>query len=353
MNLKILDRANIVSTIVFLLGCFGLIAVMVFDKFYWGTDLIAEGWPNFSAGYVVRSIIIFSSTFAMLWSLIGSSRPKLVLFETKGIPVEQLSLLGALFISVAILFVFKFKPHWFNKLSLEDGPIEWGSFILLSGSCIVAVISLIKSRKVANMPKGTRLSMAFLALLFFLMAMEEVSWFQRVLEIKTPATFNTNDQHELNLHNFYTEPIENIYYFGTFLFLVVFPFVRLFFSYITNNKYLRIFVARPLIGVVGTIACAYNWDMWNIIFTQIAFFSSVLILVIFLVFSSNRNERYLISLVIFLNVATQVIFLTNGVNYARRWELTEYKEFFIPLALFIYSIDVFAYIKRAGFPEKS
>jgi len=349
LNLKIIEGVNITSTIVFLLGCIGLIAVIVFDRLYWGTGVIAEGWPNFSAEHIVRSITIFISTFAMLWSLIGSSRPKLVLNGSSGMPIEQLSILGVLFTSVVIVFLFIFKPLWFNALSYEDGIIEWGSAMLLFGSCIIAAITFSKSRNVSNLPNGTRLSIAFLSLVFFLIAMEEVSWFQRVLEIETPRAFNANLQYEFNLHNFYTNPIENIYYFGVFLFLVAFPFVRLLFPCISDHKYLRIFVARPFIGVIGTIACAYNFDMWNGIFTQIAFFGSVLILFVFFVFSSYRNERYIILFTILLIVATQVIFLTNGVNFAREWEVTEYKEFFIPLALFIYSLDMFTYMKHAQF----
>jgi hypothetical protein len=289
----------------------------------------------------------------MFWSLIGSSRPKLRLDESRGVPLEQLSILGVVFISVVILFLFIFEPSIFNALSLEDGIIEWGSAILLFGSCIITAISFSKSRNVSNIPKGTQLSIALLSLVFFVMTMEEVSWFQRVLEIETPKVFDANSQNEMNLHNFYTNPIENIYYIGAFLFLVVLPFIRLLFPCISNNNYLRIFVARPFIGVIGSIACAYNFDMWNIIFTQIAFFGSVLILFVFFVFSSNRNEKYIISFTILLITATQVLFLINGENFARQWEVTEYKEFFIPLALFIYSLDVFTYMKQVRLPEKS
>ena len=64
---------RLLSIIVFILGCTGLIAVMVFDKLYWGTNILAEGWPDFSPGHIVRSIIIFFSTLAMLWSFISSN----------------------------------------------------------------------------------------------------------------------------------------------------------------------------------------------------------------------------------------------------------------------------------------
>ncbi len=192
-----------------------------------------------------------------------------------------------------------------------------------------------------------------LDLVELIMAMEEVSWFQRVMEIETPKLFESNSQYEMNLHNYATNYTENLYYFGAFVFLVVLPFIRSLFPFVLNNKYLKIFVARPFIGVIGTIACAYNFDMWNIIFTQITFFGSLVILFAFAIFSSVRNERYVILFTIVLITITQILFLVNGINFDRLWEITEYKEFLISLALFIYSLDVFLHIKRTFLLEKS
>jgi len=346
-------NSNILSIIVFLLGSIGLIAVMAFDKLYWRTGIIAEGWPNTSPGHLVRSIIIFISVFAIFWSLIGDRKLKLTLDESNSTSWHLLYILGTLLVSSLILVLFIFEPSIFSKLSREDGPIEWGSALLLFGSSIIATISFLKSRYVLNIPKHTQLSLAFLSLVFFVMAMEEVSWFQRVLEIETPKTFAGNSQSEMNLHNFATNYVENIYYFGAFLFLMVLPSIRFLYPSISNNDYLRIFVARPFIAVIGSIAFAYNFDMWNIIFTQIAFFYSVVILFAFAIFNSNKNEKYIILFTILLITITQVLFLVNGANFARLWEVTEYKEFFIPLALFIYSWDVFTHINRLYLLEKS
>ncbi len=287
----------------------------------------------------------------MFWSLIGS-RAKLRIDKNNGAPLESLSISCILFVSMVILYLFLFEISIFNTLSLEDGIIENGSAILLFGSCVLVTIVFLKSWNVSNITKSAQLSFAFLLLVFFVMAMEEVSWFQRALEIETPILFSANLQNEINFHNFYTNPVENIYYFGAFIYLVVLPFFRLLFPFVSNNNYLKIFVARPFIGVLGSVACAYNFDMWNIVFTQIAFFGSVLILFIF-VFSSDRNEAYIILFTILIITSTQLLFLINGENFAREWEVTEYKEFFIALVLFIYSMDVFAYTKHAWLSEKN
>lgn len=326
---------------------------MAFDKLYLGVGVLVEGWPKSSADYIIRSIVISISTLAMLWSLTSGSRPKLILDERNGVRFERFSILGVMSASVVFLFLFIFSPLSFNTLSMEDGFIEWASAILLFGSCIVSAISFSKTRNASGIPRGTQLSLAILSLVFFVIAMEEVSWFQRVLEIETPKAFEGNYQKEMNLHNFATNKVENIYYFSTFIFLVLLPFIRLMFPFVSNNNYLKLFVARPFIGIIGSIACAYNFDMWNIIFTQIAFFGSVAILFSFLVFSSNRNDKYIISFTIIFIISTQLLFLSNGINFVRLWEVTEYKEFFIPLVFFIYSLDMFLYIKRVRLSDKS
>jgi hypothetical protein len=347
-----IENINATSTIAFILGCIGLVAVMLFDELYWGNAILVEGWPNLSSGHIVRSIIIFISIVGMVWSLIGNKRPEFRLDENSELPFEQLSILGVLSVSIVFLFLFIFKPSTFNTLSLEDGVIEWGSFMFLFGGCVVAAFSLLLSRNVSNIPRGARLSIALLSLVFFVIAMEEVSWLQRTFEFKTPKMFGANLQHEMNLHNFYTNIVENIYYNGVFFFLVVFPFIRLLFPCISNNNYLRIFVARPFIGVIGSIACAYNFDMWNVIFTQIAFFASLLTLFVFLICSTNCREKCITAFTIFLIIATQSIFIAKGANFDRLWEVTEYKEFFIPMVLFIYSIDLFIYMKRARLADR-
>ncbi len=353
MKYNIFENSRNVSFILFLLGSIGLILVVIFDGLYWRTGVFAEGWPDFTLGHLIRSIIIFVSVLGLFLSMVRSSKAKLVVDEDKWMPLGLSSILGSLSASVIILFTFILKPSVFSALSLEDGPIEWGAFLLLFCSCIIIAIAFSKSRNVLSISNATQVSLALLSFIFFVIAMEEVSWFQRVLDIETPKMFGRNAQNEMNLHNFATNYVENIYYFGAFLFLVVLPFIRRFFPSASSNNYLRVFVAPPFIAVVGSIACAYNFDMWNIVFTQIAFFGGVIVLFIFAIFNKNKDEQYIILFAIFIIVITQILFLVNGVNFSRLWEVTEYKEFFISLAFFMYSLSVLNNINRVSLHEKS
>lgn len=346
MKTKNIDVDITIKKIVFLIGCLCLVSIIVFDILNSDTYNLKEGWPNFSVPYIIRSIIIFISIIALFWGLVGHHRPKLVISENNGVSLERVGILMVIFISVIILLIFIFDPTTFNAISKEDNIIEWTSSKLLFGSCFITTFSFLNNYHVLKDSKLIRLSLALLSFAFFIMAMEEVSWFQRVLQIETPKLFESNGQHEMNLHNFATNYIENLYYFGAFVFLVVFPFIRFLFPSITNNNYLKTFVPRPFIGVICSIACAYNFDMWNIIFTQISFYGSLIILCVFTIFSSVRNERYIILFTILLITTSQILFLVNGINFDRLWEITEYKEFLIALALFIYSWDVFFHIKK-------
>lgn len=343
---KYVEFYKLTSIFTILAGCSGIVTLLLLDKIYWNANIFEEGPPIFSNDYIFRSIVVFISIAAISWGLVSGSRPICRLGENSGFSLEVFSVLVTMFVSILILFLFVFEPLTFNTLSLEDGFVEWGSAVLLFGSCILIFISFLRSLSSPGVSKIIKLSLIFLCFVFFVIAMEEVSWFQRVLDIKTPEGFSSNLQDEMNLHNFYTNPVENLYYFGSFLFLVFLPFLRLFFPFISNSNYLDFFVARPFIVLVGSIACAYNFDMWNIIFTQIMFFGSVVALLAFFIFCNNKSERYLIFTVMFTVVFTQFLFLTNGENFSREWEVTEYKEFFIPLAFFIYSLDVLKHTKH-------
>ncbi|NJN44664.1 MAG: hypothetical protein HC806_08075 [Anaerolineae bacterium] len=210
------------SILRFILGCIGLISIPALDKLYWRIGVLTEGSPDFSQLYLFRSTIIFVSTLAVVWVLVGLKKPRPVIVKNDGIPVETTSILGTLSFSLIFLILFIFAPSTFSTLSLEDGLIEWASALLLFGGCILFAINFLKYRKNTRISNAVRLSFVILSLVLFVTAMEEISWFQRVFEVESPTIFTRTDQKELNLHNFATNYVENIYYTGAYLFLVVF-----------------------------------------------------------------------------------------------------------------------------------
>ena len=332
-------RAVRVSVI--LLGCLGVTAIVGSDVFYFQTGLLGEGLPDFSPGRLLRSAIIFLSLVVIAFGFTGGWPRTVEMAKNAGDHFARPSILGALCVAGLFLLLFLIDPVVFNEISLEDGPIEWGLALLLLCCCVVFMMSFAKARTQAQVSAFTMGMLALLAFVFFIIAMEELSWFQRMLGLETSDMFAGNEQREMNLHNFATDRIENAYYFGAFLFLVVLPILRILFPATAGNRHVTSLIPRPFIAVIGAIACAYNFDMWNILFTQIAFFGSIIALSLLALLSASDNDRIVVVGALLLLMTTQTVFLVNGDDFYRLWTVTEYKEFLIPLGFLAYSVSVY------------
>lgn len=88
------------------------------------------------------------------------------------------------------------------RLLGEDGLVEWMQFL-----CFTVLAGMLGFIAVDRSTKQSWLSLeviaiAGLAMVVALAALEEISWFQRVLEIDSPEFFKQNNrQYETNLHN--------------------------------------------------------------------------------------------------------------------------------------------------------
>lgn len=108
---------------------------------------------------------------------------------------------------------------WINK---EDGIIETASAILLLvASVLCAVVAF------SGKPSGVVRAMhAFLCVLFFVMAGEEVSWAQRFFAIETPeALRKINVQQELNFHNLFGYFFDHLFILCFFLWGCIVPLI--------------------------------------------------------------------------------------------------------------------------------
>jgi hypothetical protein len=338
------------SLAILLLGLAGIASVLTVDQLYLREGLLAEGWPNLGYGYVLRSALILASVSLILrYFIIRGKRGPGVGSNSVGAGIgrfEELCIGATLCTSLVFVLLFLTEPAAFSYTSREDGPVEWASFGFLLAASVVFLIAFLRCRGRTRVSKLTQWTLAMFALVFFVIGMEEVSWLQRVVDVETPGMLRGNKQKEINFHNVVTNPIENAYYFGAFVLLIILPFVRSLSFFPKDNKYFEAFIPRPFIIFIGAIACAYNFDMWDIIFTQFAFFSVVVILVSFIARNPYHRFRTLSIEVLLSVVLTQVVFLSYGENYSRLWEVTEYKELFIPLGFLVYAIDTYLSVAR-------
>ena len=111
----------------------------------------------------------------------------------------------------------------FEILYLEDGIFESLTPVLMVISMVLIGASIPKLRRDPQLVRYRNLLTliyVFLMSLFFLNAMEEISWGQRIFGWETPQTFEGNVQNETNLHNYF-----NQYYLLFYRLLVLFPVV--------------------------------------------------------------------------------------------------------------------------------
>lgn len=255
-------------------------------------------------------------------------------------------------------------PVFANRLAREDGPVETlSALLLLAAGGVFAGVAL-RARRRAAWRTATIAAAAAVAGLLFLTAMEEVSWFQRYLEIETPALLSANDQGEMNLHNLATWEAEQAYYFGAFLLLVVLPFV------VDHGRLSRLGIVAALAPgrlplYAGSVTVAFSFTMWNVPLTQLAFFTTLFVLLHY-AWRDRRSRRgrrrapvpaaaapgsfstagTALVLAVTL-VATQAGFLAIGHTFPRSYMLTEYRELLIPMALLVWALEVWERLAAA------
>ena len=347
------------------LALFG--AAISIDLFVIGRSIRAEGEPNFEWPYLVKTFLIGLGSLQCLWALLTMEPKTQSTRETPrwhlghanwgsvplswlepdtgksfGLTAQKGLIYSVLTLSGLFLILFLYSPALFHALGREDYPIEWASAVLSLVSCgIMGYVSALFYQSSLQQKYVYLLGTLALAFTFFLIAMEEISWFQRVFSIETPEAFSKNYQGELNFHNFFTNFAEVLYYFGSFSFCIALPFVKEHTSLSKHFPACSFLIPSRFILFISTLFVAYNYDMWNIIFTQVSFFITIFILAYYSLAGWKPGEPWFIpSLLLGFVATTQLIFLLAGHHFIKGWDVTEYKEFFIPLSFLFYSVEI-------------
>ncbi len=105
------------------------------------------------------------------------------------------------------------REHWYYSLLVqEDGPGENLTAIVYFLSFLISLNIARKYFKEKQFLYGVMYSILSLGLFFI--AMEEISWGQRIFGIQTPKALDAiNYQHELNFHNIQGFPLEQAFIF--------------------------------------------------------------------------------------------------------------------------------------------
>jgi hypothetical protein len=203
--------------------------------------------------------------------------------------------LFAVFIA-SLYFGFTNLSYFDTSFSVEDGPVEWGTTIMLlsvSILCLTRLVSLRKNKKTLWLT-GTFIFM----ILFLFAAGEEVSWGQRIFNVESGEFFKENNaQGETNLHNLVVEgkKINKIVFSQLLmlvmvLYLIVSPILfrkAVWFKNLANKFAVPIVKWHHTIAfVISTVLVAINpssrkWEVYELAFGVI----------FFLIFLNPLNEK--------------------------------------------------------------
>lgn len=119
-------------------------------------------------------------------------------------PLANLLVIGT---AVALTAVSRFEPDAYYALVQEDGAVEWGTFwafVLAAAAAAATAVSRLRRRELPWWSAG-------LALFCLLVALEEISWGQRLLGYRPPSYFlEHNFQQELNVHNIASKELRKL-----------------------------------------------------------------------------------------------------------------------------------------------
>jgi len=331
-----------------------LVLLLILDYYIFDIPIIFEIEPQFSAVFRFRTVVIFLCSFCLVAGIAAINNHfsnfwnnnKVLRIKWFGYHLTfntaKLTLLFLTLSSCFFTLLFLHSPFAYSIYSYEDGFIEYTSALL---SAISAFLFLYITRLIWRIKPLNRIKVftaISFSLIFFLIALEEISWFQRILDIPLLPAFEDNQQQETNLHNFATDEVELFYYSGSFVFLILLPFIYERYPKLPIPQSLAFYIPSPIIIFIGSVFIAYNYDMWNSLFIQFSFFCTLFILLFYLFQQISNNKEYeLTTIVIGLLIIQQAIYLVWGEEFKRFWEVTEYKEFYISWTFFIYSLEIF------------
>ncbi len=255
-----------------------------------------------------------------------------------------------LFYSIPLLALFAvglfiYNPQLADWLSYEDFVVE---SVTAAVACIAAVIITDIGLKFALSKSIAPAIVALLiALCFFVIGMEEISWGQRIFRFDSGAIFlEHNMQAETNLHNFNTHLMMNAFYIVTFIIFIVIPFYRKIVSKLLEKirlQNLAIFIPSKQIVII--FASSIGFTALNYTFHTFMFIFTLFVLVNFL-FIRQKDTAQLKPVIMLTMLAIAllpgaVLGLVYGNNTDIRWWFySEWKEMFICLAMLAYAIDL-------------
>jgi hypothetical protein len=316
----------------------------LYDRFVLGEHSLGVNEPPYVTPYYIGRMALACLLSAALVYGAYHLRDKGAEIAHRKLSARQMLLVYFL---VALGFgftaLFLASPTLFYEFSLEDGPVEWPSALLLLAASALFIYAFVRIRRGPHDNMAHRLAIVLVplaAVFFFVSGMEEISWMQRIFHIQTPAMFDGNQQGEMNFHNMHSIMIGNTYTLLVFGGLIVVPFLV---ETAPKNRLFDFFAdflpSRFVLAVSATLA-GFHYNDWNFFMTPIVVLVTLFILACYVKAAwdrSDRREMMIFGSLMALLVIAQPLFLAFGDRMIRMWDVGEYMELLMITGMFVYS----------------
>ena len=206
----------------------------------------------------------------------------------------QTTLIALVFIVSILGYTFFVDENLYDKIIVEDGPVESLTAITLLIMSILVFIRILRSKR-----KGAWLFFNIvMAVGFFFGFGEEISWGQRIFSVDSGEFFlKYNSQSETNLHNLEFNGVKINKLVFSLLFVIIFTIYFLLFQPLYRRWpwFTRLIdkfgvpvpkLSQTIILAVSTamimfIPSTKKWELWEAVF----------VLVLFLVLLNPYNSR--------------------------------------------------------------
>jgi hypothetical protein len=335
------DR-GIVSTPRFwlLFSSFGLASIVMLADFvaYGNFPFTKSEYPhNLSLLGLLRSATIAAAAYLLVRAVRSNSGELNFNAAFKKSEVIQYCqfITWCFFIFVVLMVVWN-KPL-FHYLRREDGYIEYISFLFI----FIAALIMLDNVRLGNQCSGVhkramKYCFIFLGALLMIIAMEEISWGQRLIGYQTPEAFSQNWQREVNLHNFHSWFAEILYYTIALCAFVLLPYALI--ANVSRRHYplATILAPAPAFVLVAAPTAFLQAEMWNNVLIMMGAWGTAFIL-IDIGFKQIGKERIYTLTCVAVAFVGQLVFLTL-VEYHDNG-LTEYKETMIAFLCLVYAVS--------------
>lgn len=315
----------------------------------------------FEQPYNIYRVVVMLVAFACLGIatrsfLLGENKPT----KSPYAPKMQTWLNRLIIIVPAVALIFLIIqlafPEFATLLVRKENWPFYRNAIFVKFACLIIGLTFFVRTAIYYGKKKQYLPMVIsglFVLILFVMAGEELSWGQRIFQWSTPDSIAANNQQrETSLHNFATQEFQNSLYFGTWLLLILVPFLNKWLSAILDKiKSLR-FLKQwlPTAQFIGVFAVSYGFTDSLQSETGIYYGSNLFIVIgtlcilMAMIIRGLHNDdgsagKYLAVLGVFM------VILIGNLLFSKVWDHnpgapTEYLEMFIDFGIMVWTIGV-------------